>query len=85
MPGGLSRAAAWAAECATNGPALQPQPLGLPRGRTTPHPLPPLRGTQPPPPHPARNPSRTPPAASHPSFFGPLTDTLRDYPGGHDT
>ena len=26
---------------------------------------------------------RPPPLASHPSFFGPLTDILRDYLGGH--
>ena len=45
----------------TDSPALQPRPLGLPRSRAPPHPLPPLRGPQPPPPHAARGPSRTPP------------------------
>ena len=60
----------------TYGPALQSEPLGLPRGRTRPHPLPPLRGPQPQAPRADRNPSRTPPA-SHPSFFGPFTGTLR--------
>ena len=49
--------------------------------RTLPPPLPPLRGPQPPPPHAARSPS--PPPASHNSFFGPLTDALQDYLGGH--
>ena len=69
---------------ATNGPALQPEPLGLPTGRAPPSPLPPLRGTKPPPPHAAHDPSRTPPPpASNPSFFGPLSDTIRDYLGGH--
>ena len=68
---------------ATHGPALQPGPLGLPRGRTWPQPLPPLRGTQPAPTRTARDASRAPPAASQPSFFGPLTDTIQDYLGGH--
>ena len=66
----------------TDSPALQPRPLGLPGSRAPPHPLPPLRGPQPPPPRTARGPSRTPPA-SHPSFFGYLTDTLRDQLGGY--
>ena len=64
-----------------DGPTLQPRPLGLPRSRTPLQPLPPMWGPQPPLPHAAR--SLTPPPASHPSFFGPLTDTLRDYLGGH--
>ena len=66
----------------TDSPTLQPRPLGLPGGRTPPHPLLPLRGPQPPPPRAARGPSRTPPA-SHPGFFGPLTHTLRDHLGGY--
>ena len=66
----------------TDSPALQPRPLGLPGSRAPPHPLPPLRGPQPPPPRTARGPGRTPPA-SHPSFFGYLTDTLRDQLGGY--
>ena len=66
----------------TDSPALQPRPLGLPGSRARPQPLPPLRGPQPPPPRAARGPSRTPPA-SHPSFFGFLTDTLRDHLGGY--
>ena len=45
----------------TDGPALQPRPLGLPGSRAPPHPLPPLRGPQPPAPRAARGPSRTPP------------------------
>ena len=49
---------------ATDGPALQPEPMGLPRSRTAPCPLPALRGTQPPPPHAARDPATTPPPAS---------------------
>ena len=44
----------------TDGPALQPRPLGLPGSRAPPHPLPPLRGPQPQPPRAARGPSRTP-------------------------
>ena len=67
----------------TDSPALQPRPLGLPGSRAPPHPLPPLRGPQPPPPRAARGPSRTPPPASHPSFFGFLTDTLRDHLRGY--
>ena len=45
----------------TDGPALQPRPLGLTGSRAPPHPLPPLRGPQPPPPRAARGPSSTPP------------------------
>ena len=45
----------------TDGPALQPRPLGLPGSRAPPHPLPPLRGPKPPPPRAARGPSRTSP------------------------
>ena len=45
----------------TDGPALQPRPLGLPGSRAPPQALPPLRGPQPPPPRAARGPSRTPP------------------------
>ena len=67
----------------TDGPALQPRPLGLPGSRAPPHLLAPLRGPHPPPPCAARGPSRTPPAASHPSFFGPLPDTLQDHLGGY--
>ena len=63
-------------------PALQPRPLGLPRSRTQPDPVPLLQGPQPLPPRAARGPSRAPPA-SHRSFFGPVTDGLRDQLGGY--
>ena len=54
----------------TDGPALQPRPLGLPGSRAPPHPLPPLRGPQPPPPRAARGPSRTPPPPATPASSG---------------
>ena len=66
----------------TDGPALQPRPLGLSGSRAPPHPLPPLRGPQPSPPRAARGPSRTPPRQP-PRHFRPLTDTLRDHLGGY--
>ena len=67
----------------TDGPALQPRPLGLPGSRAPPQPLPPLRELLPPQSRAARGPSRTPPPAGHPSFLGPLNDTLRDHLGGY--
>ena len=54
----------------TDGPALQPRPLGLPWSRAQPHPLPPLRGPQPPAPRAARGPSRTPPPPATPASSG---------------
>ena len=66
----------------TDGPTLQPRPLGLLRSRTAPHPLPPLSGPKLPSPRAARSPSRAPPT-SHPSFLGPLTDAPRDHLGGY--
>ena len=73
----------------TDGPALQPRPLGLPASRAPPHPLPPLRGPQPPPPRPARVPSRTPPRqppqllrATHRHPPGPAGRVLRGGRGG---
>ena len=45
--------------------------------------VPPLRGPQPQPPRAARGPSRTPPPTSHPSFFRPLTNAIRDHLRGY--
>ena len=73
----------------TDGPALQPRPLGLPGSRAPPHPLPPLRGPQPPPPRAARGPSRTPPCqppqllrSTHRHPPGPPGRVLRGGRGG---
>ena len=68
----------------TNGPTLQPRLLGLPRSRTPPYPLPPLRGPQPPPPRATRSPGRAPPrqptqllGATHRHPPGPRGRALR--------
>ena len=73
----------------TNGPTLQPRPLGLPRSRTPPQPLFSLRGLQPPPPRAATGPSRTSPRqppqllrATHQRPPGPPGRVLRGGRGG---
>ena len=60
------------------------KPLALPRGCTPPRPLSPLRYLNQ---HHHAQPATADgsPPASLRSFFGPLTDTLRDYLGGHYT
>ena len=73
----------------TDGPALQPGPLGLPESRAPPHPLPRVRGPQRPPPRAARGPSRNPPRqppqllqATHRHPPGPPGRELRGGRGG---
>ena len=66
----------------TDGPTLQPGLLGLPRSRAPPHPCSHCRDLNP---HhrERRAVPAAPPPASRPSFFRPLTDTLRDHLGGY--